>query len=107
LLLFNKSEEEISKLSKVLEQEMDRESLEYLLALFVEAGVDSFKANSEALFKSLQLKELAASEVRKMNPAEIEEVFDSFAGKYFTQLKHYGWFGGIFGVLQLLLRTII
>ncbi|MEC9490067.1 MAG: hypothetical protein UMU04_03900, partial [Halanaerobiales bacterium] len=85
----------------------ERESLEYLLALFVEAGVDSFKANSEALLKSLELKELTAAEVRKMNPAEIEEVFDSFAGKYFAHLKQYGWFGGIFGVLQLLLRNII
>lgn len=106
-LLFNKSAEEISELSRVLEQEMDRESLEHLLALFVEAGVDSFKANSEALLKSLELKDLTAAEVRKMNPAEIEEIFDSFAGKYFAQLKQYGWFGGIFGLLQLLLRTII
>ncbi|RAK11828.1 uncharacterized membrane protein YheB (UPF0754 family) [Halanaerobium saccharolyticum] len=106
-LLLNKSEEEITKLAETLEQEMDREGLEYLLALFVEAGVDSFKANSEALLKSLELKELTAAEVRKMNPVEIEEVFDSFAGKYFAHLKQYGWFGGIFGVLQLLLRNII
>jgi len=106
-LFVNTGAEEITKLAETLEQEMNRESLEYLLALFVEAGVDSFKANSEALLKSLELKELTAAEVRKMNPAEIEEVFDSFAGKYFAHLKQYGWFGGIFGVLQLLLRNII
>ncbi|TDO94701.1 uncharacterized protein DUF445 [Halanaerobium saccharolyticum] len=106
-LFVNTGAEEITELAEALEREMDRDSLEYLLALFVEAGVDSFKANSEALLKSLELKELTAAEVRKMNPAEIEEVFDSFAGKYFAHLKQYGWFGGVFGVLQLLLRNII
>ena len=105
--LLTESAEKISELAELLEKESDRESLEYLLSLFIEAGVDSFKANSEELLNSLELKELTAGEVRKMNPAEIEEVFDSFAGRYFAHLKQYGWFGGIFGVLQLLLRTII
>lgn len=105
--LLSKSEVEILKLIEFMEAEMNRDSLKYLLRLFVEAGVDSFKANSEAIFSSLKLKELTAAELRKMNPAEIEAIFDGFAGKYFTQLKHYGWFGGAFGLLQLLLRTII
>ncbi|MFN2340267.1 MAG: DUF445 family protein [Halanaerobium sp.] len=91
----------------LLAEKMDRESLEYLLELFIESGVDSFKANSESLLKSLELKKLTAEEISKMNPAEIEEVFDSFAGRYFAQLKQYGWFGGIFGLLQLLIRTLI
>jgi uncharacterized membrane protein YheB (UPF0754 family) len=86
---------------------MNRDSLRYLLTLVIEAGVDSFKANSEALLSSLELKELTAKEIRKMNPAEIEDIFDSFAGEYFNHLKQYGWFGGIFGVIQLLLRTVI
>ena len=91
----------------LLAENMDRESLKYLLELFIESGVDSFKANSESLLKSLELKRLTADEVRKMDPAEIEEVFDSFAGRYFAQLKQYGWFGGVFGLLQLLIRSLI
>ena len=106
-LLVSETSEKIIELAELLKKELNPESLAYLLDLFVESGVDSFKANSEALLKSLELKELTASEVRKMNPAEIEEVFDSFAGKYFAHLKQYGWFGGVFGVLQLLLRTLI
>jgi uncharacterized membrane protein YheB (UPF0754 family) len=86
---------------------MNRDSLRYLLTLVIEAGIDSFKTNSEALLSSLELKELTAKEIRKMNPAEIENIFDSFAGEYFNHLKQYGWFGGVFGVLQLLLRTVI
>lgn len=105
--LLNQLEAEILKLADTLKTEMDRDSLRFLLALVIEAGVDSFKANSEALLSSLELKELTAKEIRKMNPAEIEAVFDSFAGKYFNHLKQYGWFGGVFGLLQLLLRTVI
>jgi uncharacterized membrane protein YheB (UPF0754 family) len=105
--LLNQLEAEVIKLSETLKTEMNRDSLRYLLTLVIEAGVDSFKANSEALLSSLELKELTAKEIRKMNPAEIEDIFDSFAGEYFNHLKQYGWFGGIFGVIQLLLRTVI
>ncbi|MCC3145990.1 DUF445 family protein [Halanaerobium sp. Z-7514] len=90
-----------------LEKEMDRESLNYLLELFLQSGIDSLIVNSEEIVESLELKELTAAEIRKMDPAEIESTFNSFAGHYFNQLKQYGWFGGIFGLLQLLLRTFI
>ncbi|RQD72075.1 MAG: hypothetical protein D5S01_09540, partial [Halanaerobium sp. MSAO_Bac5] len=90
-----------------LEKEMDRESLNYLLELFLQSGIDSLIVNSEEIVESLELKELTAAEIRKMDPAEIESTFNSFAGHYFNQLKQYGWFGGVFGLLQLLLRTFI
>ncbi|ADQ15649.1 DUF445 family protein [Halanaerobium hydrogeniformans] len=90
-----------------LQKEMDRESLNYLLELFLQSGIDSLIVNSEKIVESLELKELTSAEIRKMDPAEIESTFNSFAGHYFNQLKQYGWFGGIFGVLQLLLRSFI
>jgi len=106
-MILDEAAADITAGAEFLEENLERESLKYLLELFIESGVDSFKANSEALLKSLELKKLTAEEVRKMDPAEIEEVFDSFAGRYFAHLKQYGWFGGIFGLLQLLIRTII
>jgi len=106
-VILTQTASDISEGAVILEEKLDRESLKYLLELFIESGVDSFKANSESLLRSLELKKLTAEEVRKMNPAEIEEVFDSFAGRYFTHLKQYGWFGGIFGLLQLLIRSIV
>lgn len=106
-LILSQAASDIEAGADLLAEKMDRKSLNYLLELFIESGVDSFKANSEALLRSLELKKLTADEVGKMNPAEIEEIFDSFAGRYFVHLKQYGWFGGIFGLLQLLLRTII
>ncbi len=106
-LILDQAAADISAGADYLGENLDKKSLNYLLELFIESGVDSFKANSEALLKSLELKKLTADEVRKMDPAEIEEVFDSFAGRYFAHLKQYGWFGGIFGLLQLLIRTLI
>ncbi len=100
-------EEEIICLANHLDEEMDTEGLEELLRLIIESGIDSLKVNSEEMLASLNLKELTADEVQAMDPAEIEAVFDSFAGKYFAHLKQYGWFGGIFGVLQILLRSIL
>ena len=106
-LILSRAALDIAEGADLLAEKMDRASLEYLLELFIESGVDSFKANSEALLKSLELKKLTAEEISKMNPAEIEEIFDSFAGRYFAHLKQYGWFGGVFGLLQLLIRTLI
>lgn len=105
-LILRETAEMIEKASIEFEQEINKDSIRFLIALFLESAVDSFKYNSESLLKSLELKNLTAEEVRKMDPAEIEEIFDSFAGRYFAHLKQYGWFGGIFGVLQLLLRTL-
>jgi hypothetical protein len=106
-MILTQAAADISAGADYLEEKLDRESLNYLLELFIESGVDSFKANSEALLKSLELKQLTAEEVRKMDPAEIEAVFDSFAGRYFAHLKQYGWFGGVFGLLQLLIKSLI
>lgn len=100
-------EQEINYLADYLDEEMNTEGLEELLRLIIESGIDSLKVNSEQMLDSLNLKELTADEVQAMDPAEIEAVFDSFAGKYFAHLKQYGWFGGVFGVLQILIRSIL
>ncbi len=99
--------EEITDLAVYLNEELDTRGLEEFLELIIESGIDSLKVNSEQMLNSLNLKDLTAEEVQAMDPAEIEAVFDSFAGRYFAHLKQYGWFGGIFGVLQILIRSII
>lgn len=102
--LLPKIEEQIKEAVSELEMKLNRETLDYLLLLFSESAIDSFKANSDHLLAALDLKELTTAEVEKMDPAEIEAIFNKFAGRYFTNLKHYGWFGGIFGLLQLLIK---
>ena len=106
-LFKSEMELQIEKAAELLEADLNRESLDYLLELFIESAIDSFKENSQELLESLELQNLTAEEVRKMNPAEIEQIFDDFAGHYFAHLKQYGWFGGAFGILQLLLRSLV
>ncbi|RCW50746.1 MULTISPECIES: DUF445 family protein [unclassified Halanaerobium] len=79
----------------------------YFAKLFLMAGFDSLENNIISLFNSVKIKEMATNQVKAMDPAEIEAMFNSFAGKYFSHLKQYGWFGGIFGVIQILLKNII
>lgn len=98
---------QLEKVAAELKTNLKPEALDYLLQLFIESGIDSFEATSEEILKSLNLQDLTQAEVEKMNPAEIEAIFENFAGRYFTQLKHYGWFGGVFGLLQLLIRNLI
>ena len=55
------------------------------------------------VIKALNVKEVTITEINKMNPRKIEELFASFAGDYFTRLKLYGWMGsGIGGFAELL-----
>lgn len=98
--------EQINNLADYLSNNFNRQSLDYLFNLVIEAGLISLKNNSADLLAALELENLTAAEVNKMNPAEIEQLFNSFAGQYFSQLKQYGWSGGIFGIIQLVLRTM-
>jgi len=60
------------------------------------------------LFKTIDIEKVTETEVNKMDPEEIETMFNSFAGRYFKRLKLYGWMGsGIGGIVELLISIII
>lgn len=62
-----------------------------------------------ALLASTDLKGMAEREISRMDAAQIEAMFDRFAGKYFDKLEKYGFIGAIgviFDLLQLLLRNV-
>lgn len=80
-----------------------KEEQEKILLLLVESLVDSFENNSETFFKSLNIDRIVKREINDMNPKEIEDLFYSFAGKYFNTLILYGWLGGIIGILDALI----
>ncbi|MGM0603150.1 MAG: DUF445 family protein [Bacillota bacterium] len=83
------------------------ETLNYFSKLFLTAGFDSLENNIISLFNSVKIKEMTSNQVKAMDPAEIEAMFNSFAGKYFSHLKQYGWSGGIFGLIQILIKKLI
>lgn len=114
LLQSNEVKEELSPLiSKVVEILISnfniiisKEDQEKVISLVVESLVTSFENNSTTFFKSLNIDEIVKREINDMNPKEIEDLFYSFAGKYFNTLILYGWLGGIIGIFDALVVII-
>lgn len=78
---------------------LDKKTVNYLVDLSLEVGTDSLEDHFIELIDSLNIKEITEREVNEMSPEEIENLFYSFAGKYFKRLKAYGWSGSGFGLL--------
>jgi uncharacterized membrane protein YheB (UPF0754 family) len=73
---------------------------DFIINQLTEAALKSLENNLDALLGGIDLKKIVESEVSNMQPKEIEDLFYSFADKYFTQLINYGFgFGIIFGLL--------
>ena len=47
---------------------------------------------------SLHLKEITKTQIDKMDPCEIHELFKAFAGEFFNKLYLYGSLGFVFGI---------
>ena len=60
--------------------------------------LQSGSRNVSSILKDIDFKNITENKIEELNPREIHELFNSFAGKYFTRLKLYGLGGGIFGV---------
>lgn len=77
---------------------IDTKSKDYLVNIFVDSSIESLRRNLDDLLKSVEFDRLAAEEIEKMEPEKIHQMFDSFAGKYFTKLMVYGFGGFVFGI---------
>jgi uncharacterized membrane protein YheB (UPF0754 family) len=70
----------------------------------VKALLAAMSEKLPGVLESLDIKKVVVREIEKMPPHEIEELFNSFAKKYFEELVNYGFgFGIIFGLLADLL----
>jgi uncharacterized membrane protein YheB (UPF0754 family) len=64
------------------------------------ATLASVEQHLDPLIGAVDLRKIVVTEITAMNPAEIEELFNSFAARYFTQLINYGFgFGVAFGLV--------
>ncbi len=78
-------------------------SKDYFLDLILTSTFNSVENNFVELINTINIKELSRREIERMDPEEIEDMFYSFSGSYFTRLKFYGWLGsGIGGITELL-----
>jgi uncharacterized membrane protein YheB (UPF0754 family) len=69
--------------------------------------MDSVELHFLDLMNKVNIKEVTKREINNMNPQEIEELFNSFAKKYFKKLENYGWLGGGIGLfVEMLLFNL-
>jgi uncharacterized membrane protein YheB (UPF0754 family) len=82
-----------------LPENISAESKEFLTKQLIEGMVMALENNLSPLINSIDLKQIVVDEITGMNPEEIEKLFYSFAGDYFTKLINYGFgFGIAFGL---------
>ena len=89
----------ISRSSGPLSRKIKVETAEYILNLLLVNSLDGLENHFQGLLQSLEIKEVTMTQVEEMDPAAIEDLFNSFAGPYLTKLKLYGWSGSLVGLL--------
>ncbi|WZL71713.1 DUF445 family protein [Clostridiaceae bacterium 35-E11] len=77
-----------------------KDTKNYVLNLAVDSIIPSIEDHFLELMNSLNIKEITEKQINAMNPQEIEELFNSFAKRYFRTLEGYGLVGGIFGLVS-------
>jgi len=95
--------QKIRKFIKDLPMMINQKSKKYFLDLILESIFDSLEKHFAEIIKALDVKEITEDEINEMSPESIEELFNSFAARYFKRLKLYGWMGsGIGGLAELI-----
>ncbi len=94
-------------LGKITEN-LQPETKNFILDKLADSLLNTLEHNLHHLLTSIDLRGLVVSEVNAMSPQQIEDLFNSFAKKYFAQLIRYGFgFGIAFGlVIDLILFGI-
>ena len=63
-----------------------------------DAVILSLRNNLSDMLKDIEFDKITKEQINGMNPKKIHMMFNSFAGKYFTALMLYGFWGAVFGV---------
>ena len=96
----------ITRSSGLPSRKIKAETAEHILNLLLVNSLDGLENHFQGLLQSLEIKEVAVTQVEEMDPAAIENLFNSFAGSYLTKLKFYGWSGSLVGLLtELIIGT--
>ncbi len=77
---------------------VDDKTKDYLLFIIGNSLISSLINNMQNLIYSLHLKEITKTQIDKMDPCEIHELFKAFAGEFFNKLYLYGSLGFVFGI---------
>jgi uncharacterized membrane protein YheB (UPF0754 family) len=113
-----KDEKTRSQLQKILENSLEtfftsindifeQETKDFVSGIVVESILNSVQEHIPDLVKTLDMGSVTEREINKMEPKEIEDLFNSFASSYFRKLEYYGLWGGLLGLsIEILLRNL-
>lgn len=77
---------------------IDNSTKEAVIKIILTSILDSASRNFSSIIGTIDFRGITENQIKAMNPREIEELFNSFAKKYFNKLKLYGLGGAIFGL---------
>ena len=76
----------------------DDSTKDSVIKIVINSLLNSASINFYNIINNIDFKRITESQINAMEPREIEEVFNSFAKKYFNKLKLYGLGGAVFGL---------
>lgn len=77
---------------------IDDSTKEAVVKIILTSVLDSASINFSNVIGTIDFRGITENQIKAMNPREIEELFNSFAKKYFNKLKLYGLGGAVFGL---------
>ncbi|AKA69079.1 DUF445 family protein [Clostridium scatologenes] len=77
---------------------VDSDTKKDILSIIIKSGIDAAEDNFSNVIDSIDFRGITEKQINKMNAKEIEDLFNSFAKKYFNRLKLYGFGGAFFGL---------
>ncbi len=81
---------------------LDTKLKDHSLQIIIDAAFESIQSNIAELINAVDFKKVITKEINEMHPKELEDMFYSFAGKYFNKLILYGSLGFFFGLFTLI-----
>lgn len=77
---------------------IDDSTKDNLSELVINSILDSAAMNFSKIISTVDFRGITEQQINYMEPREIEDLFNSFAKKYFNKLKLYGLWGAVFGI---------
>ncbi|EHJ02011.1 hypothetical protein CDLVIII_5537 [Clostridium sp. DL-VIII] len=100
---FNKTN--INLIEKVVQNAIDDnldfvtdDSKNYIIGQIIQIGLSSASEYIVPILQEINLKNISNKQIEALDPKEIDMLFNSFAGDFFSKLRLYGIFGFVFGI---------
>ena len=74
--------------------------------IMVKSLLDALEDHLLNIINAVNIQEVTEREINRMEPKEIEDMFNSFAKPYFRKIEAYGLMGGGIGVATSLLSKL-